>query len=53
MVVDSGAYACFINQEVTQQLDLEQVSLSLPVPARELDGHCLGTIAHQNQPCII
>lgn len=50
MLGDPGADPCFNSQEVAQQLDVEQFPLSLPVPARALYGHCLGTIAHEIRP---
>lgn len=46
-LIDSGADACIISEELAQQLGLGQIPLPHPVPVRGLDGHRLGTITHQ------
>ena len=49
-LVDSGADANIIGEDLALQLGLGRVPLPHPVPARALDGHCLGTVMHQTLP---
>lgn len=50
ILIDSGADACIIDEELALQLGLERVPLHHPVLARGLDGHKMGTIIHQTSP---
>lgn len=45
--IDSSSNGNIMDEGLAMQLRLERIPLNLPIPARALDGHLLGTVAHQ------
>ncbi|TWW75360.1 hypothetical protein D4764_13G0000220 [Takifugu flavidus] len=48
--IDSGSDGNIMDKGLAMQLGLERIPLNPPIPARALDGHLLGTVAHQTAP---
>ena len=49
-LVDSGSEANIIDTKLAHQLDLDLLPLSMPIPARALDGHEMGLVTQVTAP---